>query len=84
MARAWENRALDPDSELLTSDTEEPKKRKSLPPERFSPSASAENRPINTGHGPSTSSQKSDSSKSADDSDSTSNEDFEQTLFEGT
>ncbi|KAK4009311.1 hypothetical protein OUZ56_018428 [Daphnia magna] len=75
VARGWEKRALNPDSDLLTSDVEKPKKRRSLPPRRFSPTM--EKRSIT--NGPSTSTQKCAIS-SEEDSDSSPDETIEDTL----
>lgn len=75
VARGWEKRALNPDSDLLTSDVEKPKKRRSLPPRRFSPTM--EKRSIT--NGPSTSTQKCAIS-SEEDGDSSPDETIEDTL----
>lgn len=66
---------MNPDSDLLTSDVEKPKKRRSLPPRRFSPTM--EKRSIT--NGPSTSTQKCAIS-SEEDSDSSPDETIEDTL----
>ncbi|XP_057368533.1 uncharacterized protein LOC130689593 [Daphnia carinata] len=75
VARGWEKRALNPNSDLLTSDVEKPKKRRSLPPRRFSPTI--EKRSIT--NGPSKSTQKCAIS-SEEDSDSSPDETIEDTL----
>lgn len=75
VARGWENRALNPDSDLLTSDEEEPKKRRSIPPRQFS--STMDKRSIS--NGPKTSTQKCAIS-SQKDNDSLSDGLIEETL----